>query len=289
MTETVSATQGEIVEPVAKPRKRGNGALVKAEAAPPPAPVTQSDAFLAMIERAARDPSVDIDKMERLFQMHERAAASRAKAAYLAALAEMQPKLPVIAKLGTINKNEKDERGNKTGGQVAMTKYAKWEDINEAITPILGEHGFTLTHRISQPTEARISVTAVLGHREGHTEETSMALPIDNTGAKNNVQGWGSSVSYGKRYTSTAILNLTMRGEDDDGKAAAEKAGEFVTEQQADGIRAELDELSADIPKFCEALGVEAISKIPTSKIEAAKIIIGMKRRAQQAAKEAAC
>jgi len=278
MTEVVAEIQGE----VAAPKRKRNGALVvKAEAAPAPAPVTQQgDAFLAMIERAARDPSVDIDKMERLFQMHERAAASRAKAAYLAALAEMQPKLPVIAKLGTINKNEKDERGNKTGGQVAMTKYAKWEDINEAITPILGEYGFTLTHRISQPTEARISVTAVLGHKDGHTEETSMALPIDNSGAKNNVQGWGSSVSYGKRYTSTAILNLTMRGEDDDGKAAG--ADGFISEQQADGIRTELDELGADVQKFCEALGVEALAKIPTSKIEAAKVILGMKRKAMK-------
>jgi hypothetical protein len=279
MTEVIPV-QGEVVTPAAKPRRRnGDGrAVVKAEAGAAPAPVPQGDAFLAMIERAARDPSVDIDKMERLFQMHERAAANRAKAAYLAALAEMQPKLPVIAKLGTINKNEKDERGNKTGGQVAMTKYAKWEDINEAITPILGEYGFTLTHRISQPTEARISVTAVLGHKDGHTEETSMALPIDNSGAKNNVQGWGSSVSYGKRYTSTAILNLTRRGEDDDGKAAG--ADGFISEQQADGIRTELDELGADVQKFCEALGVEALAKIPTSKIEAAKVIIGMKRKA---------
>jgi len=269
MTEVVAEIQGE----VAAPKRKRNGALVvKAEAAPAPAPVTQQgDAFLAMIERAARDPSVDIDKMERLFQMHERAAASRAKAAYLAALAEMQPKLPVIAKLGTINKNEKDERGNKTGVQVAMTKYAKWEDINEAITPILGEYGFTLTHRISQPTEARISVTAVLGHKEGHTEETSMALPIDNSGAKNNVQGWGSSVSYGKRYTSTAILNLTMRGEDDDGKAAGEKPSDRITEQQAKELEALAAKASIEPQIIREHFKVASFDELTPEQLAVAK------------------
>lgn len=175
------------------------------------------DPFLMMIERAARDPSVDIDKMERLFRMKLDMEARAAKAAYLQALAKMQPELPVITKNGVISKNEKDERGQKTGKQEAMTKYAKWEDVVEGITPILAAHGFSLSFRIAQPTEARVAVSGVLGHRDGHTEETTLALPIDSSGAKNNVQGWGSSVSYGKRYTALALLNISARGEDDDG------------------------------------------------------------------------
>lgn len=183
----------------------------------PAAVSTGGDPFLMMIERAARDPLVDIDKMERLFRMKLDMEARAAKAAYLQALAEMQPKLPVITKHGVISKNEKDERGQKTGKQEAMTKYAKWEDVVEGITPILAAHGFSLSFRIAQPTEARVAVSGVLGHRDGHTEETTLALPIDSSGAKNNVQGWGSSVSYGKRYTALALLNISARGEDDDG------------------------------------------------------------------------
>lgn len=184
----------------------------------PAAPIqTGGDPFLMMIERAASDPRVDIDKMERLFRMKEEHDARKAKTAYLQALAAMQPELPVITKHGVISKNEKDERGQKTGKQEAMTKYAKWEDVVEGITPILAAHGFSLSFRIAQPTEARVAVSGVLGHRDGHTEETTLALPIDSSGAKNNVQGWGSSVSYGKRYTALALLNISARGEDDDG------------------------------------------------------------------------
>lgn len=173
--------------------------------------------MLDIIDRASRDPSVDIAKLERLFRMKFDMDARDAKSAYLHALAEMQPKLPIITKHGVISKNEKDDRGNKTGRQEAMTKYARWEDVVEGITPVLAEHGFSLSFRVAQPTPDRVAVSGVLGHRDGHTEETTLALPIDSTGAKNNVQGWGSSVSYGKRYTAFALLNISARGEDDDG------------------------------------------------------------------------
>ncbi len=38
----------------------------------PAAASTEAVSFIQMIERASRDPAVDIDKMERLMQMHER-------------------------------------------------------------------------------------------------------------------------------------------------------------------------------------------------------------------------
>lgn len=183
-----------------------------------PAQPDGNGALISMIERAARDPSVDIDKMERLFQMHEAAEKRRAKASYLAAMAAMQPELPIVDKRGEIDRKKRDDSGQKQAAK--PTKYAKWEDVVEAIAPVIAKHGFSLSFRIKQ--EARVEVTAILGHRDGHSEETSMSLPIDDSGAKNNLQGWGSSVSYGKRYTAFALPNLVARGEDDDGQAAGE-------------------------------------------------------------------
>ena len=278
MTEAVADTQGEIVAPAPKVRKprNGNGAVVKVAEAQPPEPVTPGDAFLAMIERAARDPQVDIDKMERLFAMRERMQAQEAKAAYLKALADLQPKLPVIGKRGIINKNEKDDRGNKTGGQVAMTKYAKWEDVVEGITPVLAAHGFSLSFRVAQPTLDRIIVSGVLGHRDGHTEETSISLPIDATGAKNNVQGWGSSVSYGKRYTAFALLNISAREEDDDGKAAG-TAADFITDAQCSTILDRIAETEADIAKFCAYFKIDGVAKLPAREFGTAMSMLSQK------------
>ena len=65
-------------------------------------PLSESTALLSVIERAARDPSVDLDRMERLLQMHRQLLQDRAKVAFSAALARLQPKLPIIAERGAI-------------------------------------------------------------------------------------------------------------------------------------------------------------------------------------------
>lgn len=180
---------------------------MNAVAIQPTAPmVAQPEAIslLSVISRAASDPSCDIDKMERLMQMHERMQAKKAEAEFSADLSVMQNKLPSIG-----------ERGDAQG----RYKFALWEDINAAIKPVLTEFGFALSFR-TDFTDG-IAVTGVLSHRSGHREQTTIKLPADPSGNKNAVQAVASSVSYGKRYTAGALLNLTSHGEDDDAFAAA--------------------------------------------------------------------
>lgn len=172
---------------------------------------TESAAIIQVIERAAMNPDVDVDKMERLYAMHERAMERQARAAFASALAEVQPKLPVIDERGGI----KDRAGK------VQSTYAKWEDIADAIRPVLHDHGFALSFRVV--TTPKVAVTGVLMHRDGHREETTMELPVDGSGSKNDVQAVGSSFSYGKRYTAIALLNITSRAaqdRDDDGRGA---------------------------------------------------------------------
>jgi hypothetical protein len=182
-------------------------AVVKHDA--PMAIISDTSAILAVIARAASDQAVDIDKMERLLQMQERVLARGAEAEFSTALAAMQPSLPSIDEKGSIKNRD---------GQVQST-YALWEDINDAIKPMLSEHGFALSFRVAE-REGKTIVTGVLSHRSGHRETTDITLPADTSGSKNAVQAIGSSISYGKRYAAGALLNFTSRGEDDDGKAA---------------------------------------------------------------------
>ena len=213
-----------------------------------------SASMLAVIERVATDPNADIDKMERLLQMHERMLDRQASAEYTAALAAMQPELPSIKERGRIKNNS---------GQVQST-YALWEDINHAIKPVLQKHGFALSFR-TLTEDKQVRVTGVLAHKGGHSEQTEILLPADTSGAKNGVQSVGSSVSYGKRYAASALLNLTTHGEDDDGLLGGTKlddkavnwidvANELEHPDQYQAKRAELlkdyggaDNLPADV------------------------------------------
>lgn len=208
--------------------------------------VTDSTAIIQVIERAASNPAVDIDKMERLLQMQERILERNAKIAFNSAFAEMQAELPVITEKGEI----------KVNGQV-RSKYARFEDINEICRPILHKHGFSVNFKV-QTSAAETTVRAILRHKDGHEEAGDpITLKADTSGAKNDVQSIGSSVSYAKRYAMQAALNITSRGEDDDGKAA----GGMSPKQKADfeaAIEALVDRPSGEklwktIAKACES------------------------------------
>lgn len=214
--------------------------------------------ILAVISRAAADPATDVEKMERLMAMYERMEDRRARSEFAADLAEMQDSLPSIG-----------ERGNAAGRYT----YALWEDINAAIKPILKQHGFALSFR-TDFTDG-IAVTGVLSHRSGHREETTIKLPADNSGNKNAVQAVASSVSYGKRYTAGALLNLTSHGEDDDAFTSVdpvaggwvEKAAKVKTYEEYKVLRAEMmrhyGKADAIPPKVREAFNKAAAETKP--------------------------
>lgn len=235
---------------------QANAVAIQEQAAASTLP--ESAAIIQVIERAAMNPAVDIDKMERLLEMQERIMQRNARAAYAADLARMQPELPVIAERGGI----KDRSGR------VQSTYALWEDINEAIKPVLAKYGFALSFRTGQE-EGKIVVTGVLSHRDGHSEETTMHLPVDASGSKNAVQAVGSSTSYGKRYTAGALLNLTSRGEDDDGKAAG--AEQTISEEQIAELRKLLSDLGRDEGRFVKYMKIESLEALPAAWFDAAK------------------
>jgi hypothetical protein len=179
-----------------------------------------------------------------------------ARTAYSAALAQMQPELPIIVERGGI----KDRAGN------VMSRYALWEDIVGVVTPVLSRHGFSLSFRTGNDNGA-VVVTGVLAHAAGHEERTSLTLPVDNSGSKNSVQSIGSSTSYGKRYTASALLNLRSGDtEDDDGARGG--GAPLVTDQQAARIEALITEVGANRAALLEYLKVNAIVEIPAAKAD---------------------
>lgn len=218
-------------------------------ATPKERPQNDAVSLLAVITSASRDPKTDVVKLEKLMGLYERVRDSNAKAAYTRALGEAQQELPEIPERGGI-RNAKNE---------IQSKYALWEDINTLIKPVLSKHGFALSFRVGQEGD-KITVTGVLSHREGHSEQTTMFLPSDTSGSKNAVQAVGSSISYGKRYTAQALLNLTSRGEDDDGMGAGGNAP--ITDEQFEQIQELIDKSNTDIEKYCAYMKVGALKEI---------------------------
>lgn len=61
-----------------------------------------------------------------------------------------------------------------------------------------------------------ITINTILMHTSGEWISGSMSMPL----AKNDPQGVGSAVSYGRRYGLSAILGIVGKDEDDDANAA---------------------------------------------------------------------
>jgi hypothetical protein len=134
--------------------------------------------------------------------------------------------------------------------------------------PILAQHGFSLRHRVHQ-SDAKVTVTGILSHKDGHAEETAVTLPIDASGSKNSVQAIGSSVSYGQRYTAKALLNIRSRfaadrALDDDGQKGG--GAETITQEQADDLRDLMESVGANTAIFLKYYAIAAIEDLPAAK-----------------------
>jgi hypothetical protein len=172
------------------------------------APLPAESDSLTMFERLARDPSVPVEKLEKLIELQERIMRHNAKAAFDSAFSRMQPALPEI-----------DEHGRIEVRGTLRSTYAKLEDIHAAIKPILKEHGFAIRHRTEWPSEKPniIRIVGILSHEQGHSEESIFEAPMDKSEYRTDIQSMGSTVSYGRRYTTLDLLNLSTRGLDNDG------------------------------------------------------------------------
>ena len=213
---------------MAKTKTRTAPAKRKARAKRTPKPVTAiatrpavpGDEQMSAIERFVLDPRVDVEKLERVIALQERAHIEGSRVAFFSALAKLQADLPKIGKGGTIHLK---------GGQKVRNRYAKMgDDILPVIKPLLAEHGFSIRWRTGffvDDGKRMVRVTGILSHELGWSEDSVFEAPPDVHDSRNHVQSLGSTISYGHRYTMVDLLNLEMADDvtDDDGQAAAGK------------------------------------------------------------------
>jgi len=178
----------------------------------PPAVQPGGDPFLMMIERAASDPRVDIDKMDRLLQMKERRDAKQARDEFDAAMADAQEEMRAISP---------DANNSQT-----RSKYATYAALDHAVRPIYSRHGFALSFNTGDaPTPAEVRLLCVVSHRGGHRQDYKIDMPADGKGAKGGdvmtrTHATGAAASYGQRYLLKLIFNLAVGDVDDDGNGA---------------------------------------------------------------------
>ena len=163
------------------------------------------DPMLNMIATALDNKDCDIHKLERLIEMRNNELARCGKAQFNKSFAKMQEKLPRVVAL------------HKNGH--TNSSYAKIEDINQVILPVLCDFGFAVSFQIKEQTNNSICITASLLHEKGHTSTTTLQMPLDLSGKKQAIHASASTITYAKRYALCMLLNIST-GDDDDGNGS---------------------------------------------------------------------
>lgn len=225
-----------------------------------PVAVHGADAIISMIERAARDPSVDIDKFERLMAMKERADRQSALRAFNEAVAAAKGEIGPIIKNRTVDFTSQKGRTN--------YRHEDFAAVASAVDPVLTKHGLAYRFRSAQ-SAGKLTVTCILSHVMGHAEETTLESGEDHSGNKNATQAIGSAATYLQRYTLKLALGLAS-AHDDDGQ----KASGVITGEQAEELAKLITDTKTDIAKFLEIGGVESLSDIPAAQFQKAKAML---------------
>lgn len=228
----------ETVEQVLEEKDR---ALVSAEVHP------IGDGILNVIARAASDPKTDVDKLERLLAMQERVLQRAAEQSFNVAMREAQEEMGPVLK----NRENKETRST----------YADLEQVSKLMDPFIHKHGFSMSFGTADcPYPNHYRVTCDVSHTGGFSKPYQADVPIDNTGPKGSqnktlTHGFGSALSYGRRYLKLLIFDVATT--DDDGRAAG-NGGPINAEQWA-VLNGLIDAVKADKIAFTKYLKLDSL------------------------------
>lgn len=146
--------------------------------------------------------------LKSLMDLKERYEANEARKAYVDAMAKFKLNPPTILK---------DKEVAFSGTRYS---HATLGAVTQAVAAGLAQHGFS--HRWDATQEGgQITVSCIITHRLGHSENISMTAKPDDSGKKNAIQQVASTISYLQRYTLMAATGVAAMDEsDDDGRGA---------------------------------------------------------------------
>jgi hypothetical protein len=231
--------------------------------------VSEATALVHLYERAALNPQIDLDRLQRIQEMHAQVQSRTAETAYNAAMSLAQ------AEMGPVSHDAENTH--------TKSRYTTYAALDRAIRPIYTKHGFSLSFYPGKGApEGYVRVACKVAHRDGYSERPEVDMPADGAGAKGGAvmtktHATGSAFSYGQRYLLKLIFNIATGEGDDDGNGAG---GETINQEQVDDLNALMEEVRADRNRFLNFFKVDGLSSIRAKDYRRALAMLEAKRRA---------
>lgn len=238
-------------------------------------PLDESTVLLQVIARAAQDPSIDLDRMERLMVMQERLSAKKAEREFTEAMARFQATAPKIIK------DKRVHFGARNGGATTDYMHATLGGVCSAVLAGLGKEGISVSWVPEQ--KDKIYVTCILTHQAGHSTRTTLGGAPDNSGNKNALQQVSSAITYLERYTLLAATGMATHDQDDDGRGAGNGDLGYtpITAEQVEKLDKLLKETNGNKASFLRWAKISSLSEINSAAYEDCVRVIENKRQAK--------
>lgn len=169
----------------------------------------------ADLVRYALDSGADLDRLERLMDMQIKWEANEARKAFAEAMAEFKLNAPSLVKDKYVS--------FETGKGTTAYWHATIGEVCEKVVSGLANHGFSHRWVPGRKEGGVLTITCVITHKMGHSEETTLEGGADASGGKNNIQAMSSTNTYLERYSLLAAVGLAPKDQpDDDGQGSEE-------------------------------------------------------------------
>ena len=182
--------------------------------------------------------------------------------------------------------DEQTEYITKSGKKINF-KYASLKEIMKTIRPVLAKHGICIMQEPKMDGN-KVSITTILLHSSGEFVEFE---PTIMNAVSAMAQEIGSAITYGRRYSVSAVLGLGAE-DDDDGNAAqygteskkkaeetdpAEHSGVYASEKQVSYVKTLAAKARVDVDSILGRYSVANLESL--SKEQAADAIRILKKQ----------
>ncbi len=234
----------------------GSAPLTRTEAVAPPVAVHP------LIELAIRE-KLGVEGIERLVALKEREEDRQAKREFVEAMARFKTICPPVPR-----RSKNEQFSVMRNGMKVPRAYAGLEEIDATIRGPLAECGLSYRWGDSRVEDGNLTTPCIVSHVGGHSESSSVVLPVEARSGANEQQKYGSVMKYAQRYSLIQVLGLTDCEDDLDG--ATEEELKPITPDEVlvlEGLLQKLVKESEVRRRLLEHYAITSLDELPTREL----------------------
>jgi hypothetical protein len=231
------------------------------------APRNESEAILALFDRALASDGGSVDGLTKLVDLYDRMQRRKAELAFSLAFAEFQSSCPSVERTSEAKIAKRD------GTEFRYT-YADLEEIVDTVKPHLARHGFSFSFDSSTEKET-LTCYCTLRHAEGHNVRAQFTLPTASPAGMSDQQKVAAAMTFAKRQVLISVLGLSLTEPDPDRVVDPTP----VSDEQLATIEALIEETKSNRSRFCARFNIDRVMNLRAAQFNEAIVLLEKQRK----------